>query len=119
MKIVEAINTMISNPQKISNIIKVNNEYFFLYNDKYKWSLNKNENDDYFLFLYPDKSKSLEYFSEFTDWQGYSDFVTYKSSEIKTREAIESFSELYLLLSKKTLGVDDILDDIISDDNPF
>jgi len=43
--------------------------------------------------------------------------VVYKDSEIGTREARASFTELYSLLTEKVYGVDEVLDDIIADDD--
>ena len=41
-KIVQAVNAMISNPDKIKSVIPNGQEFFFIYKDKYKWSILKN-----------------------------------------------------------------------------
>ena len=43
----------------------------------------------------------------------FSECVSYSSKEIGTREAFESLSELYHLLTEKLYGIDRVLDDII------
>ena len=52
-KIVRAANSMVSNDVKISNVTKRRNEYFFLYDGKYKWSIILYEEGSYKLFYYP------------------------------------------------------------------
>jgi hypothetical protein len=118
MKIVEAINSMISNSRLITDVFKQDQEYFFLYKNKYKWSILLGEDGDYSLFLYPKENRSTEILASLDSFEFTKiPMITYRNSEIKTRESTESFSELYALLSNKIYGVDDILDDIISDDN--
>jgi len=119
MKIVEAVNSMIINSTLISNVFKKENEIFFIYNKKYKWSVSRNENNIYFLYIYPKTYLTLEQLAYEVDYSVFDDFIVYRSDEIKTREAIETFAELYQVLSDKLFGVDDILDDIISDMPPF
>ena len=43
-RIVQAINTMIGNEYKITNLFNRDNEIFFLYLNKQKWSIEKLEN---------------------------------------------------------------------------
>ncbi|MCE6990787.1 hypothetical protein [Dyadobacter sp. CY323] len=116
MKIVQVINAMISNGSKITNVRKSGNEYFFLYDNNYKWSITKDETDEYYLHFYPLDDMSVDELSRNTDWVGYSDFVTYRTEELKTKEATESFSELYQLVASKIYGLDDIFDKIINAD---
>lgn len=117
MKIVEAINSMITNKDKIDSVIKNDSEFFFLYNKKYKWSILTN-NGNYSIFLYPKDDISIEQLASWDSLQfnDYSDMVTYRTEDIKTRESLESFAELYNIVSSKVFGVDNILDDIINDD---
>ncbi|MEC3907796.1 hypothetical protein VOI54_12265 [Tamlana sp. 2201CG12-4] len=115
MKIIQAINSMIENQSKITNVIQTKEEMFFVYNDKYKWSISEspNEQNEIFLHLYPDKNMSIEELSQVQDWQAHN-FVTYKVSDFKTQEAFETFNELYQIVKSKIYGVDDLLDEIIS-----
>lgn len=112
MKIIQVINAMISNKDKISNVLQNEGEYYFLYDNKYKWSIKKS-NDDYTLFFYPTQAFSIEQLVKNNDWINFAEFVTYMSHEIKTREALESFSELYQIVSEKLYGLDDVFDEII------
>ncbi len=111
---------MISNPQLITNIIQSESELFFLYREKYKWSMILNRNDDeYVLWHYPGK-ESLESLSAYDghDWEG-TPMVTYKTADIGTKEAHASFAELYGLLKERLYGMNYVLDDIISDADPL
>jgi hypothetical protein len=115
-KIVSAINAMISNPKKISSVIPCDDEIFFLYMSKYKWSIMKTPSDTYNLWFYPGEN-SIEQLAAFhpSEWADFNHMVKYSSADIGTREAIDSFSELHTLVKEKAFGVDEALDEIISD----
>ena len=121
-KIVQAVNAMISNPDKIKSVIPNGQEFFFIYKDKYKWSILKNQQDDYILFYYAETMDLEEIVNlNNNNWQQLN-FVKYAVSEIRTREAVESFSELYIVVSEKAYGIDEMFKDIIADmdeDLPF
>ncbi|MES2140826.1 MAG: hypothetical protein V4511_14050 [Bacteroidota bacterium] len=117
MKIVQVINAMITNKSKISNVLRNDKEYFFLYNGKYKWSITKSDNEEkYYIHFYPADDLSLQELSQWGDWEGFN-YVTYSSEDLKTKEAVESFRELYQLVVNKVFGIDDIFDNIINDVN--
>ena len=118
-KIIRAINAMIANPEKISNIFKKEKEYYFLYDKKYKWSISYIEDQDrYYVYYYPE-SKSLENISTTTDW-GDEEFLVYKSEDFNSQEAIQTFKELYLIIKERQYGIDKVLDEIIKDEeSPF
>jgi hypothetical protein len=117
-KIVQAVNAMISNPDNITKVLKGNDEYFFSYKDKYSWSMSRRE-DEHVLWFYP----NITHIEELASYEGHEwedvNMVTYKDSEIGTREARASFAELFTLLKEKVFGVNKVLDDIISDALPF
>lgn len=117
-KIVQAVNAMISNPILISGVVKGEKEIFFRYKGKYTWSMKKDGNIHY-LWYYPnhDVDELLDCESN-GFWDGV-DMVGYNDNEIGTREAKASFAELYLLLKEKMFGVNNVLDDIISDSDPL
>ncbi|WP_018341546.1 hypothetical protein [Cytophaga aurantiaca] len=116
MKIIQVINTMITNQSKISDIIRKNREYFFIYDKKHKWSIAKlDDEEEYFLHLYPTDELDIKQLSTNMEWEGFT-YVTYSSEDIKTKEGIESFRELYQILSDKVLGIDDIFNDILKDE---
>ena len=114
-KIVQVANAMISNSNKISNVLKNNKEYFFLYNKKYKWSISKSEDEDYFLHFYPIDTMTIEELSVLNDWTYFNQFVTYTTKDIKTLESVETFRELYQIVSDKIFGLDEIFDEIINE----
>ncbi len=115
-KIIQVINTMISNSQRISNVI-VNggNEFFFIYNDKHKWSIINNDEDSIVLFLYPDEDIKLEELAFDVDFSVYKRYVSYRAEDFKSAEAIETFKELLKIVKDKIFGVDNILDDILNE----
>lgn len=117
-KIVQAVNAMISNSDKIGRVIRGDSELFFMYKDKYKWSMAQRE-DDYFLWFYPGE-ESLEQLVSYDghDWEG-TPMVTYRAGEIGTKEAKASFADLFTLLKERLYGVNNVLDDIISDADPL
>ncbi|MBO9689770.1 MAG: hypothetical protein J7598_24480 [Mitsuaria chitosanitabida] len=115
-KIVQAVNAMISNSDRITNVIQGSNEIFFVYNGKYKWSMTWRDNGHY-LWFYPG-SETIEQLSE-EQWENDVAMVTYKDTDIGTKEAKASFAELYSVLKEKVFGMDKVFDDIISDDTPF
>lgn len=112
-KIVRAVNSMILNPSKISNVSVVDEEYFFMYDGKYKWSI-KHYVSDYLLYFFPE-DETIDNLVKYIESKPseYPDYVFYNSDDLKTREAAESFGELYLIVKEKLYGLDKILDDII------
>lgn len=115
---------MVSNPDKITNVLKNGDEFFFLYKEKYKWSISIYV-DRYYLHYYPEKTlpRSIEELArldsqDFEYLQG--SYITYSTDEYKSQEAKESFRELYTIVKEKVLDIDKTLQDIIDDDNvPF
>jgi len=115
-KVIQAVNAMLSKTELISNVIKSGNEYFFLYKNKYKWSISHDENDDqYFLYFYP----GPETFNELVSISGRSwgevDKIVYPSRDLGGKEAHDTLKELYTNVKEMLYGVDKVLDDIISD----
>ena len=89
-----------------------------LYDEKYKWSINL-QNDEYYVRFYPKDDIQIGDIPNQLGWGSYRDFVTYSTEELKTREARETFTELYQLTADKLYGIDDIFDSIIGDDDTF
>lgn len=118
-KIVQAVNAIVANPDHIGNVIRgQDGELFFLYKKKYKWSMVRKNDGDYWLWFYPaDESLEKLVTYEGHDWEGMP-MVTYRASEIGTKEAKASFAELYGILNERVHGVNEVLDDIINDNNP-
>jgi hypothetical protein len=114
MKIVQVLNAMIANPEKISNVIKSDKEFFFLYDGKHKWSVLKwDREDEYSVFIYPKFEGTLEDLPH-VDFGTFNDYVSYTTKELKTTEARETFAELYQIVSSKVFGVDDIFNEILT-----
>jgi len=114
MKIVSAVNAMIANSDRISDVTPGSNgEVFFKYGGKYNWSI-KQDFEGVKLWFYPG-NRELRELATFNghDWESFADYVFYSADEIGTREGVESFDELYRVVSEKRFGIDKMLDDII------
>lgn len=121
-KIVRAVNVMVSNPEQITNVISSNysDELFFIYKNKYKWGMKRDEDGEYYLYYYPGRQtlNQLAGFSD-QDWNDFSEMVVYSTNGIGTKEARSSFADLYTVVREKRFGLNDVLDDIIGDEVPF
>lgn len=117
-KVVEAINVMISNQDKIDTALQgeYTSEIFFSYQNKHKWSIVKSDSD-YYLHYYP-IGTSLAELASWPDeaWHGFGGMVSYNSKDLGTKEAKESLRELYTIVKEKIFGMDDVLSDIINSD---
>ena len=115
-KIVQAVNAMISNQENITKVIRGGDEFFFLYRDKYKWSIKKSDEDNTHVLWYYPGPEPLEKLASLAggDWGNIS-MVMYRDDEIGTREASATFAELYTIVKERLYRVNDVLDDIIGD----
>jgi hypothetical protein len=115
-KIVQAVNAMISNKPLITSVISSNDEIFFTYRDKYIWSVRREPDSNEFLLWHYPGTDDIEQIAgnEGDDWERVP-MVVYKTAEIGTKEARASFAELYSMVKERLYGMDDVLDDIISD----
>ncbi len=112
-KIILAINSMIQNSDKISDVSVFNNEYFFEYKG-YIWEIFKSK-EDYILVYYPDISTVMDAMN-LTKYSDDVASINYNSDAFKNQEDIESFRDLYLIIKEKVYGLDKVLDDIIEND---
>ncbi len=110
-KIVRAINTMILNMEKISEVTESKAEIYFLYDSKYKWSVRKGTSG-YYLTFYPGNMTLQELIQAKQKNLPVQNMV-YNTVELNTRESGASFAELYILIREKLLKIDKILEDII------
>lgn len=122
-KIISAINSMISNQDKISQVSIRDGKYYFLYKNIYIWSIQL-LNDDYILNYYTGEITIEELINEpnimimDVDYNiscNY-DYISYSANAFKVKEAIESFKNLYLIVQEKLYNIDKVLDDIIDED---
>ncbi|MGO9411725.1 MAG: hypothetical protein ACLQCB_13375 [Spirochaetia bacterium] len=117
MKIVEAVNMMITRADLIKNIVKepdLSSSFLFDF-DKYRWAITKRDSDDFILVLFPNCELPTAELAEL-DMETYNNLekVAYATSELKTKEAIASFADLYRKVQEKMYGIDQILDKIIN-----
>lgn len=117
-KIVRAVNSMVSQKDKISNVLKKGEEYFFLFEDKYKWSVLNNKSKASYMVYYYSGDQSLQDLATMDDiyWENFEEYIVYSSEDIKTVEANETFSELYMLVKEMAFGINKVLDDIIGEE---
>ena len=122
-KVIQVINVIISNSDKINKVnigICDPPMYFFLYDKKHKWSIYKDKYDNYYLKYYTSNLSIKDLSSkDASEWTSFHDYISYSSSEFKSREANESLRELYLLIKEIASGVDSAFDEIIDSDDTF
>ncbi len=118
-KIIQAINAMITNKNKIEVVGQTGNILWFMYDGKYKWSISEGS-EAYYLnyFAGQEGLKDLMAMWQTGDLNDYEELISYSTDEIKTREAIDSFRALYQVVKEKRFNIDRVLDQII-DDLPF
>lgn len=116
MKIVSAANAMIATRDRITDAIPGANgsEIFFLYDHKHKWSISKNGNGEFTLFYYPG-SQTIREMASWPDeaWYEFGQMIRYSTKEIGTKEAKETFAELYRVVTENLFGINGVLDEII------
>jgi hypothetical protein len=111
-KIVAAVNSMVEHSNLIGQVSKGDKAYFFVYDNKFKWSIHEDENQNYDLNYYPGNQSIDDLLS--MDLRYFKDFVRYSTEDISTREAKESFADLYQTVQSKLYDIDTVLDQIIN-----
>lgn len=107
-KIIKAINSMIINKDKISNVKKGDlNRFFFIYEGRYVWSIRKDTGGEFFLRFYP--AESVEH-----AMRNNNESIRYSTSQFNSKEDVQSFEALHMLVQEKIYGLDKALDDIIN-----
>ena len=114
-KIVQAANAMIVNSHLVTHVMPMGSRYIFVYNNKYKWSISTWQEagvDTYQLIFFPGK---IDLEDASTLKSSSPPYVAYSTKEFSSKEALDSFSELYMIIQEKLYGVDKALEDIIKD----
>lgn len=121
-KIIQAANAMLAMPERITNVTRSNEEFYFRFSEKHTWSIQKNpEGTVYTLYYYP-VDESIDHIIEMLEAGGEGlPVVSYSSKDLRSQEADQTFRELYRVVSEKLYGVDKALDEIIklAEDQPF
>lgn len=131
-KILQAIRTIADNPNKISSVYRIRKEqeytrYYFLYNERFVWSVEKLEDDDFFDVndtLLASKAYTATYYPgasidditrdfELAHAKKSVDELTYTPSLLKSEEALNIFDDLYRKVNELYFGFERILDEII------
>lgn len=112
-KIISAFNVMIENPHNIRHIKKeeFGDQFSFLYLEKQVWSILYIEDPrEYYVSYYPHIEKP-----EARENLRYEESITFSTAEFKTREALETFVELYALVKNKYYNLDKVLNEILGE----
>ena len=89
--------------------------YFFLFDGEFKWAIERENNEGiYSVYFFPSDSKSIEELSNHQDLMYHIEYVKYSTEELKSKEAIETFKELYQIVVEKVFDIDKMFDKIIS-----
>jgi len=125
--IVEVLNRMIENKEKIDDTIFFKEEVYFLYDKKFLWSIKQilwSEQDsrsNYTVKLYPNANPSQKSLFDYIEDQ-HNDLkasqlhpsLGYISANYPTVAANDTFTELYLIVSRKASGADDVFQAILN-----
>jgi hypothetical protein len=123
-KIVQAVNAMLQKKELISQVIPGEpgtfREYFFLFNQKYKWSIMYNASDDIYYLSFYSTDAPLKLLASYPppELEKFTSMI-YTTQEIGTKEAYQTFRDLYTTIKEKVFGIDKVLDDIIEPEIPF
>ena len=124
-KIVKVANIMVSNSNKISEVINHDNVWFFLYDKKYAWcmkSWNYEGDDKYLLYFlmgnvssYVNDGREFEILSrqDINLLVKNGTAIEYSTNEMCSDEALQAFRQLYITVREKGFGIDKVLDEII------
>lgn len=122
-KIIKAINVMVSNPNLITDVVKGANETecFFKYDRKHLWSILRRTDGEFYLAYYPGNQDINELASVPDEYWAEANIhsVSYTSKDLGTKEAKDSMRDLFGVVNEKVYGMDQVLDAIISTDEPF
>lgn len=116
IKVLQVIRNMITNADKISNIEKQLNIFYFLYKG-YVWSIwewsssDDTDNEGYSLAYYPG-AKNV---SDIITPKIHRDFMVYSSGDFNTVDTLNLYAQLYNIIKEKFYGVDKVFNDILND----
>jgi len=119
-KLVRALNTMIENLDKITEVRKAGSTYVFRYLGKQTWAIQEMRispfsgvSPEYRAFYFPGDETPQQAADGLAADDQQLERVSFSTSEIKTTEARETFSDLYRRLGMKEFNIDKVLDEII------
>lgn len=104
-EIVNTINAMVSNPELITSVLRGQNEAecFFIYDQKYIWSILKRVDGEFYLACYPDEQdiSGLASIHE-RAWHYIGPHcIEYTSDQLGIVEAKSSMNELFDIVNAK------------------
>lgn len=113
-RIIQAVQTMLSNKKNIVETTGDGNEFYFLYK-KYVWSISPAPNGHFILCFYPNASSPINLFDGDGVFLEDTIYIAYDTREIGTPESKTIFKNLHILARDIYYRSDEVLDDIISD----
>ncbi|WP_194975128.1 hypothetical protein [Aquiflexum lacus] len=113
MKIIQVLNSIIEKKEKISNVKPNGNAYFFLFDGEFKWAIERDNSGVYAVYFFPSNELLIDQFSNPLVWME-EDYVKYSTEELKSKEAFETFKDLYQVVIDKVFDIDKMFDKIIS-----
>lgn len=113
-RIVQAVQTMLSNKKNILEVVGDGDEFYFLYR-KYVWSISPRDNGHCNLCYYPHATSPFNLFDGDGLFIPDTIFIMYDTQEIGTEEAMAAFRNLHIIAKDRYYKSDEVLDDIISD----
>lgn len=117
-KIIEVLEKIVNEPEKIEEIKVYQTEYFFRFAGQVISLLKRDETDsslgEYSLYFYPRWRSSLGQLISTQEHDPDSiQMAPYHSIQFPSPVQKASFKKLYSLLTEKALGIDEILDEIL------
>ncbi len=117
-KVLDVISAICNHPALLHDITKSSNEYYFRYKGHTMSLLQRSTSQEqcggYTLFVYPAPPKDLKAFAAYLEQGDTEDIkmAAFHSKEIGD----EAFGKLFQIVGSKYLNIDDIFNDILSDE---
>lgn len=112
-RLIEVINKIIANPDKISNVVhKGGGDYLFLYDSKHRWYIGT-RGPEYELRLYNKSNKDMTELAKLENFEGieHVEFSTLNKKEASLKAV---FKNLYNVIVYKDQEFDDDFTDMLS-----
>lgn len=123
-KIIPTMQAMLKHPENISDVCVGTEshveEYFFVYGDKYKWSISQAEDGSYNLYYYALPQFTIKKIAGMRIEEQQPNLMWFTSKNFPGKEQQLAFADLYKVVKAKLFNIDAVMEDIIGDDlTPF
>ena len=115
-RIISAIQRIAEDVESIGEIVKISEEYYFEYKEKY-WSISRSREEvtglhTHFFFYYPNTKLNLKGLAELASrGDPNTHFMVFRETDFPRQRL--AFRSLYDAIEAKYFGLDDALDDIL------